>query len=507
MPTLPLDSRQASIARVLLERTGVASLYQVASALHLTDRMVRYDLPSVEAYLADRGLRLVRRRGVGIWLDGDEARRDAVRDELMTSPGPAVLDPLDRQSRVLLSLLEAAPESVRSETLESRLGVSGPTVRRDVRVAETWLEQHRLHLRRIPGVGLAVRGSEVDVRAALLSLVLERVPTNVLMASATASSTAPVENTAAGLTAYAHELDLPAFRAVLRAELNDVDETDPTMVTATVSLAILARRVQADHPARLVRGRLRSLLDHPVSEDARRIAIAIRRRLKLAMQPAEIAAITESLLGFVEMTDPAATPQAEIQELVDRLIVAAAEQIHPSLAGDDLLRTNLAEHIRRLRVRLRYGLPVSNPLQHEVQKRYPDVYEISATILRAVGPLDGASIPAEEVGFLTMYLAGSLERLRLRPKIQVTVVCPAGMATVWILVSRLLAEFPQLEVAQVISKPAFEQTPTAIVGDFVISTVPLDSVPGDVPSLVVTPLLHEGDVRRLGRLLGIPAQH
>jgi hypothetical protein len=58
-----------------------------------------------------------------------------------------------------------------------------------------------------------------------------------------------------------------------------------------------------------------------------------------------------------------------------------------------------------------------------------------------------------------------------------------------------------------VSKTAFEQEPDSVTSDFIISTVPLDAVPGEVPSLVVTPLLNEGDVRRLARLLGIPAQH
>jgi galactitol-specific phosphotransferase system IIB component len=106
-----------------------------------------------------------------------------------------------------------------------------------------------------------------------------------------------------------------------------------------------------------------------------------------------------------------------------------------------------------------------------------------------------------------MYLAGSLERQRLRPKIQVTVVCPAGMATAWILVSRLLAEFPQLEVTQVISKTEFEHDTAEVSTDLVISTVPLEGLSGQVPWLVVSPLLQERDVRRLTRLVGPSAQH
>lgn len=53
-----------------------------------------------------------------------------------------------------------------------------------------------------------------------------------------------------------------------------------------------------------------------------------------------------------------------------------------------------------------------------------------------------------------------------------TVVCPAGKATASILVSRLLAESPQLEVVQVVSKTVFEHEAGDVVSDLIISTVP-----------------------------------
>jgi hypothetical protein len=80
------------------------------------------------------------------------------------------------------------------------------------------------------------------------------------------------------------------------------------------------------------------------------------------------------------------------------------------------------------------------------------------------------------------------------------------MATAWILVSRLLAEFPQLEVVQVVSKAVFELQADEGATDLVISTVPLEGPPAPVPWLVVSPLLEARDVRRLTRLLGLPPQ-
>ena len=511
MPTsIPLDTRQVAITRRLLETIGPTSVDDLATELKLTDRMVRYNLAPVEGMLADHGLRLARRRGVGIWVEGTPTARRELLAVLDGSTGPAVLDPTDRRGRILLALLIASPEPVRSEALEDRLGVSRPTIRRDMREAESWLEQHRLHLRRMPGRGIAVAGSEVDLRGGLLALALEIVPQSVLdraLSATPAPAGQPGDAVEADqiaqtdLDAFVDRLDLPVFRTILGDELRDLDDRDPTVTLAALYLAIAANRIRTGRAVRLGSGRLRSLLDHPASASAARIAHAVEAAVGVPLGRTDVAAITESLLGLTQLVDVAARPEAVDVRYIDRIISAAAARIHPSLATDEQLRTSLSEHVRRLHVRLRFGLPVSNPLQHEVRKRYPDVYRAAAEILAEVGPVADAEMPVEEVGLLTMYLAGSLERHRLRPKVRVTVVCPAGMATAWILVSRLVAEFPQIEIVRVVSKSAFETEPGE-EPDLVISTIPLDDLREPTPSIVVSPLLREADVRRLGRALG-----
>jgi mannitol operon transcriptional antiterminator len=528
--TLPLDSRQSRIARRLLETVGPASVADLANELNLTARMVRYNLDSVDSVLSDHGLRLARQSGVGVWVEGSPDARAGVLRSLDNSTGPAVLDPSDRRGRILLALLLASPGAIRSEALEDRLGVSRPTIRRDMREAENWLEHHRLHLRRMPGRGIAVAGSEIDIRGGLLALVLEIVPphrlvprsggpTSVEADDRRASEqgrdpTASVPERFAGTHAdggpeiaqteveeFLAWLDLSTFQSILADELRDLDDRDPTVTAAALYLAITAMRIQAGRAVRLGGGRLRSLLDHPASASAARIAAAMEQAIGMTLGRIDVAAITESLLGLTQLVDLAARPEAVDIRYIDRIIAAAAARIHPSLATDDQLRSSLSEHVRRLHVRLRFGLPVSNPLQQEVRRRYPDVYQAAAEILAEAGPMVGVEMPVEEVGFLTMYLAGSLERHRLRPKIRVTVVCPAGMATAWILVSRLVAEFPQIEVVRVVSKTAFETEPGEEL-DLVVSTIPIDDPPSGTMSLVVSPLLREADIRRLGRVLG-----
>src|SRR5438094_3930 len=380
MAVVPLDSRQASITRLLLTEERPSTVEAIASELNLTGRIVRYNLPSIDTYLRPEGLRVMRRRGVGVWVQGDEDRRHALLSALGSVAGPRVLDGDDRKLRVLAALLDESPRPVHSADLEEALG-----------------------------------------------------------------------------------------------------------------------------PAEMRGGQLRSLIDHPVAAAAARIAAAVEAQAGLVLGDADIAAITEFFLGFVELVDASLTTQPDDQPVIDHLVAEAASRLHPSLAEDVQLRRSLGEHLRRLRVRLRYGLPVSNPLDHEVQQRYPDVYRVASEIVATLHPLGDAVVPHEEVSFLTMYLAGSLERNRLRPKVRITVVCPAGMATAWILVSRLSAEFPNVEITRVVSKTAYEHELADASSDLVVSTVPLDEQPAGVEFVVVSPLLREKDLRRLARFLGEPA--
>ena len=502
---VPLDSRQESITRRLLTETGPATVEAIASDLKLTSRVVRYNLPSIDTFLRPEGLRVMRRRGVGVWVSGDNDRRRAILMSLGAAAGPRVLDGEDRKLHVLAALLDASPLPVHIADLEDELGASRPTVRRDVRTAEAWLEGHHLHLQRLPGVGIAVRGNEIDIRKGLLSLVLEAVPAEHLLSQMGAAGDGrPLVTETRGLAEFASRLDLPTHRSILTQQLLDLDDNGPMAMVATLYLAIVTRRVRAGHQAELQSGQLRSLIDHPVAAAAARISAALEKEANLILDEADVAAITEFLLGFVELVHASLATQADDEMVIDRLVASAASRLHPSLAEDVQLRRSLGEHLRRLRVRLRYGLPVTNPLDQEVRQRYPDVYRVASDIVAALHPVGDAAVPQEEVGFLTMYLAGSLERNRLRPKMRVTVVCPAGMATAWILVSRLSAEFPNIEITRVVSKTTFESDVDVANTDLVVSTIPLDELK-NVQTVVVSPLLRERDLRHLSRILGDPA--
>jgi mannitol/fructose-specific phosphotransferase system IIA component (Ntr-type)/galactitol-specific phosphotransferase system IIB component len=93
-----------------------------------------------------------------------------------------------------------------------------------------------------------------------------------------------------------------------------------------------------------------------------------------------------------------------------------------------------------------------------------------------------------------------MERLRLldRPTKKVLVVCSAGVITAWLLVSRLRAEFPDVEVVEVVSAHELENRKYFDGIDFIVSTIPLKIK--DIPSRQVNPLLGLEDCKRLKEL-------
>lgn len=493
-----LDSRVIRIIRWLLDQEEAQPTSALAADLGLSQRVVRYRLGAAEAYLASQGATLTRRRGAGLQLKADAATRTRIRDELAEAPpAPRVYAPDERMRLVLAHLLWSAPDSTSLDRLQQVLEVSKASARRDLHRAEPWLERRGLPLTRKPGIGISLAGTELAIRQATVQLILEAVPEDVLVdlcRGGYAASTIARVKLPAGLREQLATLPLQAsFRLVEQSPIAWTVAHGNSELVFAIYLAVTAARLADGKTIAMDTGQQRSLMDHPLNDIARKVALQFGDMRETKLSDPEVAGITGYLLGLATL---AATPVEEtrLDELLDRLLAIAGAELHPTLAEDGELRRGLRQHLERLAVRLRYGLPVHNPLLREVADRYPEVFEAAELLGEAIAEHLGEPLAVDEIGFITMYLSGAMERSRLTPLRRALVVCPAGMATAWVLVSRVQAEFPQLEIAGVVGARGFEERSKSDI-DLVISTVPLDNA--TVPVVVVSPLVTLDDVRRI----------
>lgn len=492
----PLDSRVIRIVRWLLGQTTARRTADLAADLGLSQRIVRYRLGPAENYLASFGATLERRRGAGIMVVADEQTRHAILDDLDSRDDtPRVYAPEERARLMIAGLLWASPGLTSLDDLHVELGVSKTSARRDLQLCEPWLERNGVPVVRRPGRGVGCVGSERRVRQVMVQLLLEAVPAGLIQSYVRGGDDgreALAARVPVGLRERLDALPIAEVSGVLReSPLAGSLSTGQGEVVFALYLAVSVARVRQGHAVETETGLQRSVMEHPVAESIGAIVPGLEGLLDAPFEAAEIGAITEYWLGLDTATDAAPVVTLDAG-LVDGLLETAAKRLHGALADDPELRAGLAAHLERLVVRIRHGLPVHNPLLQEVRTRYPEVHAVAGELGAQIEAELGSSIVEDEVGFLTMYLSGAMERARLQPRRRVAVVCPSGMATAWVLVSRIQAEFPEFDLVEVLSEGGYEALDHDEI-DLVISTVPVREA--FAPVVVVSPLLSAGDVK------------
>jgi len=498
MSQVPLDSRVIRIVRWLIVQDGPRSTSQLAADLGLSERVIRYRLSLVERYLESHGAELVRQRGSGLVVIADDGVRDAIRNDLaVRSTEPRVYTPAERRYVLLDGLLWSWPETVSLDRLHEELEVSKTSARRDLRASEGWLDLMDIPVNRRPGKGLCLHGTEQRIRRALVQLFLESIPGDVLEELQTTDfedADLIKVRVPAGLRDRFASLPMRVCSAALAASsLHQRLVSANSDLIFALFVAVTLARSTSGNELDLEPGQYRSLNDHPASDAVRELADSLATETGSYLSDMEMAGLTEYLLGLHALTEEAQA-DADMEKLANVAVGMAADKLHASLIDDSQLERSLVNHFGRLTIRLRYGLPVYNPLLAEVVERYPDVQAVSLEVAEHLTEHFGSEIHEDEVGFITMYLSGAMERANLRPRREALVVCPSGVATAWVLVSRLQAEFPELSLVEVLSATEYTEADKSRF-DVVISTVALPVM--GPPVVVVSPLLSVNDIKNL----------
>lgn len=495
---MDLNGRQRTIGAWLVAQERPVATEAIARALGLSPRVVRYNLEWLAAVVERLGGSLQRRRGVGVWIEAPDTVREGLRELFEPGTLTAPLTPAARRSAALLHLLVSAPDYTVLQALEDVMAVSRSSVRRDVQALEEWLMSRDLVVHRKPGTGVSVVGPESLIRRALHRLVLESVPRD-LLPDLPGLGPPLVRRLDPSVLSFLRSLHLDSIRvAVDRIPALAGIKDDRTYTGLVLHVAIAVSRNEAGRRLEVEEGHLRAVEEHPLGELGVALAAEVEDELGIPFPLEEVAGISSMVLGIDQLRRPSRGDAASNPGLVEGLLDLIAQRGYPMVAADTQFVEGLSDHLDRLRVRTRFGIPVHNPLLAEVSLRYPDLHSVAGSMGSRVGEEFDADLPEDEVGFLTMYLAGALERIGLADRTPVVVVCPAGMATVWVLVARLQAEFPQLDVKRVFSAREFD-VGKLDGGELIISTVRLE-VTG-FPIVQVHPLLEGPDVRAVSEVL------
>ena len=425
------------------------------------------------------------------------------------------MQPEDRVAYLLNDLLDRT-DWVTVDELCHALCVSRPTVSGDLRRVEERLEEFGLKIEKRPHYGIRVIGEELSRRLCLASSVVESLAREEAATGKAlpggGDKTSIVEGAQAG---PCRMTSLDKIAKIVDAAVDEFDFqiNSLTYQNLLVHISIALMRIQEGNYVPVDLGANSCICDDRVADVAAGIAARIRCELGVELPESEQSYIAIHLAGKEMIADPDTALEGKegeetglvISEEVWSVVTQMLEVVWKSFRydfRDDLeLRMNLARHIVPLVVRLRYHLHIDNPILTDIRRRYPLAYSMALDSSAVLAEHYGATLSENEVGFIAMAFALSLERHRTElPKKNILVVCASGRGSARMLEYRYRQEFgayvdsiQTCDVAHV-SKADFSKI------DYVFTTVPLrEALP--VPVRQIEFFFDDAEVREVRRLL------
>lgn len=508
-----LTLQQRNLLHLLLTADAPLAMAQLAEQTNLSSRQVNYRLKPVRAWLAQRDIALKATPGLGVTLECSPRQRQHLLHELdAKSDFHLVLTAGQRQQLIALHLISAA-EPLILNWLQHNTGVSRTTVLKDLDLVEEWAAAFGLTLVRKPNYGIEVNGPELARRQTLAALMWGDTPFEdqlTSMSHASGLTFALAGNTAPPIvprtTRLLNNWDIQyAFEWVAFAEAQLGGRfTDNAVLHLALTLAIQAQRARTGHTVACPADTLAWLQQQKVWTVARDVTQTIWAASPASIPPTETAVIAMQLLATVRdhMWPGDLEIDPTLTDLIDVLMAEVAMAFAtPGLRQDTALRDGLVAHIIPALMRQRFGLWAPLPLiDEQLPDRYQQEYTIARELTVTVAERTGVTLPDAEIGTLALLLrAAFIRESASRPK-RVYIICPSGMATAQLLVARLKARFPSLDIAGVLSLR--ELTPERVAqAQLLIATVPVQSPRRGLSVIQVHPLLLPEDVDKITRWL------
>lgn len=513
-----LDTRSRDIILTLLRSDSPVTSKDIASYLNISDRAVYHSLKGVNYWLNQKGIDVGRKPGSRFFIDANEKQKKHLVSELKEMNGYLlILAPIERQRFLIFSLLTEG-EPIPSKIAALTLGVSRPTILKDFDIVEQWFLNYDIELIRRSGIGFSVTGLEVNFRNALENVIIETIGEISLLAlyqGVQNNFLSKIEREKTLLSPIPLTLDslnLSFCSALVERieKLSDYYFSDSSHISMALFLSIIISRNTNDKTIEHYTKFTKKFESAKEYEIAIKIIELINQQYDLSLSKNETVNIAIRIMGTKSRQSILAgdidtntiLTDVEMEKIILEMILEASKSLHPILSIDPKLFKGLMVHLKHAINRLMFNIPIRNVLLSEIQEQYPYIFEVSEKCAAILESKLGCRIPEEETGYLAMHFGAAMERLGKisSNKKKVLIICGGGCATAWMLVSRVQAEFPEIEVIEVSSMLELSREKlNAINVDFIITTISLENM--DIPTILVNPLLNNDDKDQIRRFL------
>lgn len=481
---MPNNLRQLLL---LISPGSYVTAEQLAEQLKISVKTVRIRMKELNDIAKDYGVAVVSKPRHGYTLFLEENHR---LEELLDGGGSGEEVPsnVEERTNYLLAYLINYDDYIRLEDLCDFLYVSKSTLQPALRKAEKILNGYDIRLERRPNHGIRACGEEMAFRRCIGDYFVKRNMLDHL-----------------NRTHQEEELRELAELVLRLSKKYNIHLSELSFENFVNQVYVAAGRIK--------RGRLVSL----TKEDAANIrgnewkfveelTASIASGEHITYGEPETAYIVLQLAGRRMMGE---TGKDEsnfvIREEIDRLVVQMLEAVYEEFKVDFRsnfdIRMILNQHMVPFDIRIRYNIPVSNPLLSEIKENYILAYTMASRAVTVLAEHYQKFISDDETGYFALVFALAMEQRENRAeKANILIVCSSGKGSSRLLMFQYRQKFGEhLNQIYACNQLELEEFDFTTV-DYVFTTIPIaQKIP--VPIVEVGTFLESRDILAVQEIL------
>lgn len=454
---------------------------ELADMLGVSSRTVKRDLKEISEILKDNGAEVeATNQGYRLIINEDELFSQFI-DENISSSAEVSGKKSDKVNGILELLLSNL--YINQDKIADELYISRSSINKVMMDVKNILSEYKITIQNKPHYGYILEGNEIDIRNCMVRFLTQRKEDNSIL----------ISNRLVGFKEEDYYNLLEEIKNIfkdLKIRKNDIEIN---YITRYIVISIFRVKYNCEI---VLDDNINISLDNSVISASKTIAKKIKERFKVEFTFEDILYISYIIgnnhIEIKELDDSGISVEQMVIHAIDKI----KNEYDIDFFRDGTLLKGLINHLYTSYSRYCLNVTLDNPLINLIKSKYIEAYNYSILFSKVFKEEYGISMTEEDIGYIALHFAASLERAIMNNSLKAIIVCSSGVGTAELLKTRITKKFQNIAIKGVYPAYILDSLELSDI-DLIISTVNLEGVNLEKEVINVSPLLTDEDEEKI----------
>lgn len=454
---------------------------ELADMLGVSSRTVKRDLKEISEILKNNGAEVeATNQGYRLIINEDELFSQFINENISSSAEVSgkKSDKVNGILELLLSNIYINQDKIADELYISRSSIN--KVMMDVKNV---LSEYKITIQNKPHYGYILEGNEIDIRNCMVKFLTQRKDDNSIL----------ISNRLVGFKEEDYYNLLEEIKNIFKDLKITKNDIEINYITRYIVISIFRVKYNCEI---VLDDNINISLDNSVISASKTIAKKIKERFKVEFTFEDILYISYIIgnnhIEIKELDDSGISVEQMVIHAIDKI----KNEYDIDFFRDGTLLKGLINHLYTSYSRYCLNVTLDNPLINLIKSKYIEAYNYSILFSKVFKEEYGISMTEEDIGYIALHFAASLERSIMNNSLKAIIVCSSGVGTAELLKTRITKKFQNIAIKGVYPAYILDSLELSDI-DLIISTVNLEGVSLEKEVINVSPLLTDEDEEKI----------